>query len=339
MPTDHLKVRISAFLRALKGIVMKGRFIAGLVASVLTAASAAEAQYARQAMLAFESSNISASDFLQGKQGTPVMIAGQLRLPKMEGRQPVVVLMHGAPAVGGSEGQVDTWARALNEAGIGAFVVDSFSGRGVYSFADLGKISPIVRVADAYGALNILAKHPQVDASKIAIMGFSHGGPSAIYSDVQRFQKMFNTDARFVAHIGVYPICNVAYNEDGEVTNPLLLLHGAADDWVPSKNCREYSDRLSKAGKSVKYIEYPDAHHVFDAPLFKQEAKFPQINSLRNCHFAEAGGGNIVNAETKQPTGPNDPCFEKGVTAAYNDGATKKAREDVKSFLKSIFGS
>ena len=91
--------------------------------------------------------------------------------------------------------------------------------------------------------------------------------------------------------------------------------------------------------RTADKIEYPDAHHVFDAPLFKQEAKFAQINSLRNCHFAEAGGGNIVNAETKQPTGPNDPCFQKGVTAAYNDGATKKAREDVKSFLKSIFGS
>jgi len=109
-------------------------------------------------MLPFESTNVSASDFLQGKKGTPVMIAGHLRLPKMEGKQPVVVLMHGAPAVGGSEAQVDTWARALNEAGIGAFVVDSFSGRGVNSFADLGKISPLVRVADAYGALGKTAE-------------------------------------------------------------------------------------------------------------------------------------------------------------------------------------
>jgi hypothetical protein len=39
---------IQAFLRAVKGIVMKSHFIA-LFASVLTAASTAEAQYARQA--------------------------------------------------------------------------------------------------------------------------------------------------------------------------------------------------------------------------------------------------------------------------------------------------
>ncbi|MET3840996.1 dienelactone hydrolase family protein [Bradyrhizobium sp. OAE829] len=328
------------FFDDVKGIAMKSRFLLGVVASALLCfASSAEAQYARQAMLPFESTNVSASDFLQGKKGTPVMIAGHLRLPKMEGKQPVVVLMHGAPAVGGSEAQVDTWARALNEAGIGAFVVDSFSGRGVNSFADLGKISPLVRVADAYGALNTLSKHPLVDSSKIAVMGFSHGGPSAIYSDVQRFQKMLGPDAKFAAHIGVYPICNVAYKDDAEVTSPLLLLHGAADDWVPSKNCKEYADRLTKAGKHVRYIEYPDAHHVFDAPVFKQEMKFAQINSLRKCHFAESEGGIIINAESKQPTGPNDPCFEKGVTAAYNEAATKKAHEDVKAFLKGVFGS
>ena len=40
---------IQAFLRAVKGIVMKSHFIACLFASVLTAASTAEAQYARQA--------------------------------------------------------------------------------------------------------------------------------------------------------------------------------------------------------------------------------------------------------------------------------------------------
>jgi len=319
---------------------MKYRFLVGVVATaLLTGMSSAEAQYARQAMLAFESTSVSASEFLQGKKGTPVMIAGHLRLPKAEGKQPVVVLMHGAPAVGGTEAQVDTWARVLNEAGIGVFVVDSFSSRGVNSFADIGKISPLVRVADAYGALNTLTKHPQVEPSKIAIMGFSHGGPSAIYSDVQRFQKMQGSDAKFAAHIGVYPICNVAYNDDAEVTSPLLLLHGAQDDWVPSKDCKEYADRLTKAGKNVSYIEYPNAHHVFDAPLFKQEVKFAQINSLRRCHFAESEGGVIINAETKQPTGPNDPCFEKGVTAAYNASATAKAHEDVKVFLKSVFGN
>jgi dienelactone hydrolase len=318
---------------------MRSRLLVAIImCALLFGASSAEAQYARQAVIAFESSNSSPADILQGKRGAPVMLAGHLRLPKMEGKQPVVVLMHGAPAVGGSEGSVDTWARVLNEAGIGAFIVDSFSSRGINSFADLGKIAPLTRIADAYGALNVLAKHPYVDPSKIAIMGFSHGGASAIYSDMQRFQKPQGSEAKFAAHIGVYGICNVAYNDEVDVASPLLLLHGSADDWIPSKNCNEYADRLTKAGKNVKYIEYPGAHHAFDAPQLKQEMKFAQLNSLRKCHFAESEGGVIINAETKQPSGPSDPCFEKGVTVAYNEAATKKAHEDAVAFLKSTLG-
>ena len=297
------------------------------------------AQYAHQSVLAIETTNTSSPDLLQGKTGAPAVIAGHLRLPKMEGKQAVVILMHGAPAVGGSQGTVDAWSRVLNEAGVGTFVVDSFTGRGINTFADVGKISPISRVNDAYGALEVLIKHPLVDASKIAVMGFSHGGPAAMYSNMRRFKPTSGSEAKFAAHVGVYGVCNVAYNDDVDVNSPVLLLHGSADDWIPSKNCKDYADRLVKAGKNAKYIEYPDAHHAFDAPRLTQEVKIAQVNSLRKCQLAEAGGGSVINSETKQPFGPNDPCLEKGVTMGYNEAATKKAHEDVKAFLKGVFGT
>ena len=123
------------------------------------------------------------------------------------------------------------------------------------------------RIYDLVGALDVLAKNPLVDPSKIAVMGFSHGGHAALYSSLERFGKLFSSDVRFAAHISVYGACNTTFHGDEAVTKPVLMLHGAADDWVPPAPCREYASRLTKAGKNVRYIEYPDAQQSSTGPL------------------------------------------------------------------------
>jgi dienelactone hydrolase len=81
----------------------------------------------------------------------------------------------------------------------------SWAAIGIATLADAGRISPVSRVVDAYRALDLLAKHPLVDANKIAVMGFSHGGGPALYSSLVRFQQMYGKpDVRFAAHVSVY---------------------------------------------------------------------------------------------------------------------------------------
>jgi dienelactone hydrolase len=304
----------------------------------------ANAQYifARQEVLAFESAKMPLNDFLTGKKGETVSLAGYLRLPKSDGKNPVVILFHDAAGVGGEGSAVNDWSRVLNEAGIGTFVVDSFSARGVATLADAGKVSPTTRVVDAYRALELLSKHPLVDANKIAIMGFSHGGPAALYSSLVRFQKMHGkSDLQFAAHISVYGSCGTTFLQDEVLSQrPVLLLHGIADNWVPIGPCREYTARLTKAGVNVRLIEYADAYHVFDNPALGTEPlQRPQAVTGRNCRFTEVEDGSLVNAATKQPFSPNDPCFEKGTTIAYNEAAAKKAHEEVKAFLTKVFSA
>jgi len=279
------------------------------------------------------------NDFLAGKKGEPAKIAGHLRLPKSDGKNQMVVLFHGAGGVGGEGGPVSDWTRVLNEAGIGTFAVDSFSGRGVATLADAGKVSAVSRVVDAYRALELLSKHPLVDPNKIAVMGFSHGGSPALYSSLVRFQKLHgNPDLQFVAHVSVYGNCGTTFREDEALTKkPVLLLHGTSDDWVPIGPCREYASRLTKAGMNVRLIEYPDSYHVFDGPALREPVKLAQATTSRNCRFAEVEGATLINASTKQPFSASDPCFEKGTTIAYNETAAKKAHEDVKAFLKEVF--
>jgi dienelactone hydrolase len=288
---------------------------------------------------AFQSAETPAADFLAGKKGAPITLAGYLRAPKASGKHPTVVLLHGAGGVGAYNGPVGEWSRVLNEAGYAVFIVDSWSGRGLQNIAtDTTRVSQMSRIYDLVGALDVLAKNPLVDASKIAVMGFSHGGQPALYSSLERFGKLFSSDVSFAAHISVYGSCGTTFLGEEAVTKPVLMLHGTADDWVPAAPCREYASRLTKAGKNVRYIEYPDAQHVFDGPAAAQVMKVAQGLTSRRCRLAESEGGVVLNVETKQPFGPSDPCLERGVTIHYNEVAMKKAHGDVLAFLTNVFG-
>ncbi|MFX8289560.1 acetylxylan esterase, partial [Acinetobacter baumannii] len=82
----------------------------------------------------------------------------------------------------------------LNALGVSTFVIDGFTGRGLVNTstnqAQLGRLNFIV---DVYRALAIVAKHPRVDAQRLALMGFSRGGQAALYASLTRFHKLWNT--------------------------------------------------------------------------------------------------------------------------------------------------
>src|ERR1043166_1405367 len=106
-----------------------------LVALAFAFAHPAEAQFARQEVHSFQSAETPAADFLAGKKGTPITLAGDLRAPKASGKHPTVVLLHGAGGAGGYNGPVGEWSRVMNEAGYAVFIVDSWSGRGLQNIA------------------------------------------------------------------------------------------------------------------------------------------------------------------------------------------------------------
>ena len=312
---------------------------AALTVATALAQPTAYAQFARQEIISFQSAKVSPTDFLNGKKGEMVNLAGHLRLPKAgPEKQAVVVLLHGVGGVSSSTDSSSVWADVLNQAGIASFAVDSFAGRGANTPADVAKVTPLSRTLDALGALETLAKHPLIDPHRIAVMGFSHGSMAALYSNVDRVRKMHgNPDVQFAAHISVYGLCWAEFRGDENHIKPALMLHGIADDFVPIGPCREYTSRLVKAGKNVRLIEYPDAHHGFDAPHFGQMTKRPDVATPAWCRLVEADNGNIVNKETKQPLTPNDSCWRKGVSLAYHQSSAKKAYADVTAFLKNVF--
>ena len=159
------------------------------------------------------------AQFLTGNRyGKPVTVAGELRLPTgTTERLPAVILIHGS---GGVSGATEHWADELNAVGVAAFVLDSFTGRGIVNtLADQSQLDSIAMMHDAFTALDLLGTHPRIDAAQIAVMGFSKGAVPAIYSSNQRFQKLYGPrNTTFAAHIGLYTPCNVTYREDAQTS-------------------------------------------------------------------------------------------------------------------------
>ena len=311
----------------------------GLITCVITlVAQPGIAQVARTELHMVKSATVSDRQFLTGeKNGTPIMIAGVLRIPRLgTDKLPAVVLLHGSGGIGAN---VDRWAQEFNALGIATFAVDSFTGRNLTSVSGnqalLGRLNMVL---DAYRALELLAAHPRIDPARIALMGFSRGGQSVLYSGMKRFQRMHGPEAlEYAAYIPFYPSCGTTFVDDESVTDkPVRIHHGAADDYVPVAPCRAYVERLRKAGKDVQLTEYPDAHHAFDNPLLKEGPQpAAQSQTTRRCAMHEEAGGVIVNSATKEPFSYQDPCVEGGPNVGYNAAAHSAATEAVKGFLRT----
>ncbi len=137
----------------------------------ILASASAHAQIARLELHMMQTQSPTDQEFLTGgKDAKPVIITGELRIPRPgTDRLPAMVLLHGS---GGASGLQDNWAREFNALGIATLIVDSFTGRGIVSTGnDQDQLSRLAGVLDAYRALELLAKHPRIDAARVMVMG------------------------------------------------------------------------------------------------------------------------------------------------------------------------
>jgi dienelactone hydrolase len=307
-----------------------------LTGALAVGATSAHAQGVRTEIHPLSTVTLTEPEFLTGSaSGTPATIAGELRLPRVPGRVPAVVLVHGSGGVGSNIGR---WAQELNGAGFATFALDSFSGRGITETAtDQAQLSHVGMIVDAYRALARLATHPRIDPARIAVMGFSKGGFVALYASLTRFQRMHAPPGlEFAAYVPFYPICIRTYIDDGQVsTRPIRIFHGGADDWLPIAACRQYVDRLRQAGKDIQLTEYAGAQHGFDNPTSPPTLRLPNVQAGPDCRLEERAGGQMVFRDTGQPFAAGHPCVRRGATIGYDPEAHRLALDAVKAFLAS----
>jgi dienelactone hydrolase len=293
---------------------------------------------ARTEVHAFPSLTITDTQFLNGDaNGKPVTLTGTLSIAQGTGKLPVAILMHGSGGIGPN---IPPWVQALNANGISTFTIDGFTGRGLTGVGDnqilLGRLNFTL---DMYRAMEVLAKHPRVDANRIALIGFSRGGQGVLFASLERFHKQWNkSGANVAAYVPFYPDCGTAYRDDTVTTGtPIRIHHGEPDDYNPLRTCLSYVDRLKAAGRDVTITAYPDAQHGFDSPLAPPKVVSKDNQSVRDCAIKEADGGVLINAATSQPFTYQDACVKLNPHVGGNAAATMAARAAVLETLRDVF--
>jgi dienelactone hydrolase len=281
---------------------------------------------------------LSDAQFLRGDpNGTPVTVAGQLRIAQGIGRMPVVVLMHGSGGIGAN---IEPWVEQFNAMGISTFTLDGFTGRGIVSTStDQKQLGRLNFILDIYRALEILAQHPRVDPQRIALIGFSRGGQAALFASLKRFHRLWNRSGiDFAAYLPFYPDCATQYAEETDlVDKPVRLFHGRADDYNPLASCRAFQTRLARAGRTIEITEYAAGNHGFDAPFPLGTIVAAGAQTVRGCAIQETAPGVLTNTATGAPFSYDDACVVRDPHVGGNAQAAAAAHRDVGDFIRTLF--
>jgi len=251
--------------------------------------------------------------------GVGVNLAGYLLKPATRPRDlPAVLLLHDSGR--SAEDLIDT-ARALTEQGYAALALSMRGFRGSEGVDDCGAR----QADDTVEALNWLARQPEIDASRLGILGFGRGGQVALLAaanstlpravvayfpmtDIQRLQDssshapMRNYVAATCSPRGagvVSPLARAA-----SISAPVLLIHGATDDLMPRSQSDLMHEALQAAGRQSELQVLPEAGHDFTEEEFDESwpwvVRFLGRHQMRSVASRDAEQQKRVNIFTEQ---------------------------------------
>ena len=207
-------------------------------------------------------------------QGRQIQLTGWFEKPAGTGPFPVVIALHSCSGYTANMfgGALPLWVPFLQGQGYATFKLDSFTARGHSNVCATHAVTPADRAADVLVAAALLAGRPDVRPDRIAVIGWSHGGGTAVYVARDHIElrplraQLAARGGRLAASIGLYPGCGSPQEspESSPVIVPLLALSGALDDWSPAARCVALASM--PANRLMTLQVYPGAYHHFDVP-------------------------------------------------------------------------
>jgi dienelactone hydrolase len=202
-------------------------------------------------------------------------LAGHWFRVEGEAARPAVIALHGCNGLASSKGELNpVWSRQagyFNAERMHLLALDSFGPRGLSSICEVPNNRRTVteddRREDVFAAIRWLAAQPGVDASRIVVVGWSHGAQAALGVLDAADKAVQAQPVRPRAAIAFYPGCGRFRRMlNYELSAPLLVMIGELDDWTPAADCVALGNRLAGEGKPrFELTVYPGSYHAFDS--------------------------------------------------------------------------
>lgn len=204
-------------------------------------------------------------------------LAGHVTLHMPEGANwpvPAVVFLSGC---GGVREVQDVYAHEANEEGWAVLVVDSHGARGIGPTGSRLLVCTGLsmrgqaRADDVFAALDMLRADPRIDASRLTLAGWSHGGWTVLDA-MASAQAGERGDAAFAGVQGaflIYPYCGPvirARRDPVGATFPVYPLLAGRDLIADHRACERLFTRQRAAGALIRPAALlSEATHAFDA--------------------------------------------------------------------------
>lgn len=189
-------------------------------------------------------------------------VFGELLLPDGDQVCPAIVAIHGSLNWSPHHHEhIANWV----EAGFAVFRIHCFDARTIGDVvADQMRVTHAMMICDAFSALKWLSSHPRIDETRVGIAGWSLGGTVALYTAWKPAIEACGGH-EFAAHLPFYPAAHLRPEDNRWSDAPILILHGAEDDYTPINHAENLVEQLSTEGVDIRIKSYPDVHHSFDS--------------------------------------------------------------------------
>ena len=197
-------------------------------------------------------------------------LIGYFAAPESDTPVPGVIV---APEWWGRNDYTEQRARELAEHGYAALAIDMYGDKKVttasnqaYEWMMQTFEDPDTIVNRATAALNTLAAQDEIDADKLAAIGFCYGGKVAL--DLARSNAPLQAVATFHANLSPK-----APAQEGQVQAEILVLHGEQDSMVSLDDVESFRKEMQAANVKHDVIIFKNAKHGFSNPLADERAK------------------------------------------------------------------
>ena len=179
------------------------------------------------------------------------------------GRRPGILLVH---EWWGLNDYVRRRAEQLAGMGYVAFAVDMYGqGKQTHHPKEAGEWSKAIMQNQeqwrnrASAGLAVLKKQPQTDPARMAAIGYCFGGATV--------QQLAYSGADIKGVVSFHgALQEPPADATGKIQSRILILHGAADDFVTPEQLQSYLSAMTRSGLDYQMIIYSGAKHGFTNP-------------------------------------------------------------------------